>query len=230
MTVRLITIRPEPGCGATAAAARDFGLEVACHPLFDFVPVEWAVPDGAFDGILAGSAAPFRLGGALVEGLVEKPVYAVGETTAAAAWKRGFRTAAIGVGGLQEVLDGLSGQRLRLLRLCGEEHVPLAPPDGIEIETAVLYRMDAQPVPPGLADALRGGAVVLLHSAAAARHLAQEAERIGLPRERIALVALGPRIAQAAGEGWAAVRAAPEPSDAALLALVSQMCHEPFPR
>lgn len=229
MTMPLITIRPEPGCSATAQTARDCGLAAECCPLFETAPLPWTIPDGHFDALLIGSANAFRLGGPGVDKLVDKPVYAVGEGTAAAAWERGFRTAAIGAGGLQTMLDDLGGKRLRLLRITGEEHVGLVPPEGIEIVTAVAYRAEAQPVPPALADRLRGGAVVLLHSAAAARHLAAETDRLDLPRRQIALAALAPRVAEAAGTGWAASRAASRPNEPALLALAREMCHEPFP-
>ena len=45
----------------------------------------------------------------------------------------------------------------------------------------------------------------------------------------IALAALAPRVAEAAGGGWREVRCASEPSEAALLALACDMCHEPPP-
>jgi uroporphyrinogen-III synthase len=67
---------------------------------------------------------------------------------------------------------------------------------------------------------------VLLHSAATASHFAAECERLGLPRETVALAALGPRIAEAAATGWRAVHTAPRPDEAALLALASQLCQE----
>ena len=78
-----------------------------------------------------------------------------------------------------------------------------------------------------MADRLGQGALVLLHSAAAARHFAAECDRCGVPRGAVRLAALGPRIAAAAGEGWREVRSAAEPREAALLALARQMCHEP---
>ena len=225
----LVTIRPEPGCSATARAANDCGLAIECFPLFEIAPLAWSLPEGDYDGLLIGSANAFRLGGPNFEKLAGIPVYAVGEATAAAAWERGFRTAAIGGGGLQGLLDDLAGKRLRLLRIAGEAHVDLAAPAGVEIVTAIAYRAEPQPVSPELAEHLRGGAVVLLHSAEAARHFAAEVDRLGLARGRIALAALGSRILQAAGEGWAAARAARQPNDPALLALAREMCHEPFP-
>lgn len=228
MTLPVITVRPEPGCSATAALAREFGLPVECHPLFEVLAVAWSLPEGPIDGLLVGSANAMRLGGPLVDKLADKPVYAVGERSAAAVWERGLRTAAIGAGGLQNVIDALAGQRLRLLRIAGEELVPLAPPPGIEIVTATAYRAEACPAPAELARLLAAPALVLLHSAAAARHLGAEIERLGLCRGTIALAALAPRIAEAAGEGWRELRVAAEPADPALLALAREMCHGPM--
>jgi uroporphyrinogen-III synthase len=118
---------------------------------------------------------------------------------------------------------------LTLLRLAGEEHVSLTRPLGIIVETRVVYRAEPLPMGDDFASALRSGGVVLLHSAAAARHLAAECDRQGVPRAALAVAALGRRIAAAAGEGWCEVRSAGAPRDAALLALARDMCHEPPP-
>lgn len=229
MKRRLVTIRPEPGASATARAATDCGLAIESYPLFEMAAVDWTLPDGPFDGLLVGSANAVRFGGGNLERLAGCPVYAVGEATAAAAWEKGFVTAAIGGGGLQPLLDELAGRSLRLLRIAGEAHVPLAPPANVEVVTVVAYRAEPRPLPAELAGLLRADCVVLLHSGEAARHFAAEVDRLALPREGIALAALAPRIAEAAGAGWASVRAARQPNDPALLALAREMCHEPFP-
>ena len=58
MSLPLVVIRPEPGNAATCAAARALGLEAVAAPLFEIEPVGWAVPEGRFDAILAGSIHP----------------------------------------------------------------------------------------------------------------------------------------------------------------------------
>jgi uroporphyrinogen-III synthase len=225
VTLPLVVIRPEPGLSATAAEAEKRGLSAICTPLFTIESSAWNAPDpNAIDGLLIGSANAIRHGGAL-GAFCAKPVYAVGETTAQAARDAGFAVAATGNGGLQPLVDTLAGQRVTLLRLAGEEHVPLTPPDGMELVTRVVYSSIPNAVPGDLATTLQAGAVVLLHSAAAARHFAAECDRLGLDRARIALAALGPRIADAAGTGWRMAEAAAQPSDAALLALAGRMCH-----
>lgn len=222
----LIVIRPEPGCAATLAAARTAGLEAQGFPLFAIEQKPWAVPDAAgFDGLLVGSANVFRKGGAGLEGLRHLPVHCVGETTAEAARAAGFTVAGCGRGGLQAVLDKIPAGT-RLLRLAGEERVDLLPPEGVTMTERVVYASKPQAMPEALAQALQNGPVVLLHSAEAARHFAAECDRLGLPRETMALAALGPRIAAAAGRGWQACQSAESPNDTALLALAARMCQE----
>jgi uroporphyrinogen-III synthase len=69
------------------------------------------------------------------------------------------------------------------------------------------------------------GVAVVLHSAAAAAHLAGEMDRLELPREKLHLIALGPRIAQAAGTGWAAIHTAPRRTNAACWRLRASVPH-----
>ncbi|HEX7711778.1 MAG TPA: uroporphyrinogen-III synthase [Sphingomonadaceae bacterium] len=223
---RIVAIRPEPGLSATLEAGRAAGLEIAGWPLFEYRPRDWQAPDpGQVDGLLVGSASAIRLAGPRLDRFRDKPVHAVGEATACAADRAGLRVETVGDAGLQKLLGRLATRPLRLLRLAGAEHVPLIAPEGIELETRIVYGLDMLPLPPQLADLLREGAVVLLHSAAAARHFAAECDRRGVLRAPIALAALGPRISAAAGSGWAAVRAAQTPTEAALLALARDMCH-----
>lgn len=226
MTLPSVTIRPEPGCSATVAAGRAIGLEIEGQPLFEVRPLAWELPRNRIDALLLGSANAVRHGGPALEAFRDKPVYAVGDATAAAAEAAGFTVAAAGEGELQSLLDTLAGP-LRLLRVTGAEHVPLVAPARVVIETRVAYQSVPLPLPPELAERLGGGALVLLHSAAAARHFAAECDRLHVPRGAISLAALGSRIAAAAGAGWRQVRAAAEPREAALLALAREMCHEP---
>jgi len=224
----VLTIRPEPGCAATVEAAQALGLGLGLegHPLFEIRPLAWEPPPPEdFDGLLLGSANAVRHGGPALGAFRAKPVYAVGDATGAAAEAAGFTLAATGRGELQGLLDTLAGP-LRLLRLTAAEHVVIAPPAGIEVETRIAYESVALPLPRPLAERLGTGGLVLLHSAAAARHFARECDRLAVPRRSIGIAALGPRIAAAAGAGWRDVRSATEPREAALLALAREMCHD----
>ncbi|MEN7535731.1 uroporphyrinogen-III synthase [Aurantiacibacter flavus] len=221
----LIVIRPEPGATSTAAAARERGLDVDVFPLSEARRVEWITPDPEdFDALLIGSANVFRLGGAWMETFRKLPVHAVGQTTAEAARAAGFRVDFVGEGGLQSILDAQAGQAMRYLRLGGAERVAVEPAPGTVIEARTVYEIVHLPMPQALADILRkGAALVLLHSAGAARHFSAECERLGIARSGIGLACLGPRIAEAAGEGWASIASAPQPGDAALLALAAKL-------
>jgi uroporphyrinogen-III synthase len=226
MSLPVVAVRPEPGCSATVERGRKAGIAIAPWPLFELHPLAWDPPSSErIDGVLLGSANAVRQAGPGLAAFRGKPAYAVGRATAAAAEAAGLVPVAVGTSDLQALLDTLRPP-LTLLRLAGEERVPLRRPLGIVIDTRVAYRNAALPMPAGLAEVLREGALVLLHSAAAARHLGAECDRLGVSRAVVALAALGPRIAETAGEGWRACRSAEEPRDAALLALARDMCHE----
>ncbi|MBY0345143.1 MAG: uroporphyrinogen-III synthase [Sphingomonadales bacterium] len=200
------------------------GLAITGHALSEIRAVAWDCPDPAgIDGLLIGSANAILHGGPHLAQLREKPVYAVGEATAAAARAAGFAIAMTGSGGLQGVLDAIAAP-CHLLRIAGEEHVPLTPPTGVTFAEVIAYRSVALPLDPAAALLGSGKALVLLHSAATARHFAAECDRLGLARAAIALAALGPRIAAAAGEGWGAVHTAATPDEGALLQLAFDLC------
>lgn len=221
----VIVIRPQPGCDASVAAARELGLAAQAHPLFLVGPLVWDAPDPAqFDALLIGSANALRQGGTGLARYRGMPAYAVGETTASKARAAGLEVAGIGEGGLQPLLGKLLPEHKRLLRLTGRERVNLDPPHGVTIAERVTYASERVTLTDELAALLIGGALVLLHSGEAARHFASQCEARAMPKRRIAIAALAPRVAEAAGVGWAAVASAPVPRDHALLALACRMC------
>lgn len=226
MGLQLLALRPQPGLAATLDRGGALGLAISGCALSEIRPVGWDCPDpSAYDGLLIGSANAILHGGENLARLTDKPVYAVGEATAEAARVAGFTVALTGSGGLQGVLDTIAAP-CQLLRIAGEEHVPLAPPAGVTFDTVIAYRSVTLPLDPAAPLLASGEALVLLHSAATARHFAAECDRLGLARSAIALAALGPRIAAAAGEGWGAVHIAARPDEAALLALASELCQK----
>lgn len=221
----LFVFRPEPGWSISVETARDMGLDVHGTPLFTIEPVAWRVPPAQdYDGLLVGSANVFRHGGKQLETLTRLPVHTVGEATADAARAAGFLVGQTGRGGLQNLLDDLAGRELHLLRLAGEDRVTLRLPEGISVDTRIVYR-----ALPGALDEedialLRQGGVAALHSGAAAERLRLEFERHGLDRALVDLAAIGPRVAELAGEGWRSVHTADAPSDTQLLALARTLC------
>ncbi|MEM8724054.1 MAG: uroporphyrinogen-III synthase [Pseudomonadota bacterium] len=221
---KLLAIRPEPGLTSTLEAAQEMGLDIVGVPLFEIRPLDWDCPDPAFmDALLIGSANAVLHGGAQLERVKDKPVYAVGETTAATARTAGFDIASVGRGGLQNVLDAVSPP-MRLLRIAGAEHVPLTPPESVSIETVIAYESNPLSLSNSIVETLGECPIVLLHSAAAASHFASECDRLYLNRADLTLAVLGPRIAKAAGVGWHSVHVSPHPSDSALLEMIRDMC------
>lgn len=227
MSFHLLALRPQPGLAATLEKAGALGLAITGHALSEIRAVAWDCHDPAgIDGLLIGSANAILHGGAHLARLTGKPVYAVGEATAAAARAAGFPVAQVGSGGLQGVLGTITAP-CHLLRIAGEEHIPLTPPAGVTFAEVIAYRSVALPLDAQESLLASGKALVLLHSAATARHFAAECDRLGLARARVTLAALGPRIADAAGSGWSAVHTADRPDEAALLQLAFDLCSKP---
>ncbi|MBN8500218.1 MAG: uroporphyrinogen-III synthase [Sphingomonadales bacterium] len=231
MAVPLVIIRPEPGCTASLAALQAMpGVEAHGFPLFDITPRSWdAVRADQFDALLVGSPMVFRHGGPALDLLHGLPVYAVGEITAEAARAAGFQVAADGGGTLQNVMPKLEPTHYRLLRLAGEERVALNLPKGVSMEERVVYASKPRELPVELIRLLNRPAIVAVHSAEAARHLAAQCVRHGIRRAPLRIAALSARIAAAAGDGWGEVATIPFPEDKALLALARQMCQDPWP-
>lgn len=220
----VLAVRPEPGLSATMEAGKALGLNMIGYPLFEIRAVAWQCPDPAqVDALLIGSANAIRYGGEALASLKDKPVHAVGETTAEAARGAGFTIAAVGSGGLQNVLDAIPAPR-RLLRIAGADHVPLSPSEGVNIHKVVAYESVPLELPEPLRPLHDLGLIVLLHSAAAAEQFARESRRLGLERSRIQLAVIGPRVASAVGKGWQAIHIAPQPNDRALLEMISDVC------
>jgi uroporphyrinogen-III synthase len=214
---RLIVLRPEPGASATAAKARKLGLDVEAIPLFELEPVEWEAPDAArFDGLLITSANAVRHAGEAFQQLRGLPVHAVGEATAQAAREAGFGIGNVGEGGVERLLGSIPAE-LKLLHLCGEDRSD--PSDMRQAITAVpVYRARERDAP-DLGDVR--GAVAMIHSPRAARRFAELVEE----KSSIAVAAISPVAAAAAGGGWERVESAGEPSDDALLALAARLCN-----
>ncbi|MGF7155945.1 uroporphyrinogen-III synthase [Novosphingobium gossypii] len=230
----ILILRPEPGASATLAAAHDCELKARAIPLFTVRPLVWAPPAAdTIDALLLGSANTLRHGGPALAAYRSLPAYCVGETTAEAARRAGLEVAATGHGGLQNLLGVLRPDHRRLLRLAGRERVDLDIPAGVTITLREVYASEALPMPTGLADALGGwgadGPVALLHSGEAAARFAALVDEAGLDRACIRLAAIGPRVAARAGTGWADLRSASRPDDAALLALAQEMCQDVRP-
>jgi uroporphyrinogen-III synthase len=214
----VLVLRPRPGADETAARARAIGLDPVVAPLFVVRPVAWTAPEGAVDAILLTSANAARCAGAVPEGRC----YAVGEATAAAARAAGFDLVGTGPSDGAAVAAAMAAEGVRrALHLCGRDHRPVEHP-GLTVERRIVYSADsAEALPAAAREALRRGALALLHSPRAAETFARLVEDPG----SIRVAAISPAAAAAAGDGWAARHVAAAPRDEALLELAASLCH-----
>lgn len=222
--IPLIFIRPEPGCSASVNAARALGLDAIGAPMFEVSGRPWDAPNPSnFNALLVGSANVFRHAGPALERYRGLPVHVVGAATAAAARAAGFTVGIKGDGGLQHALHQVPPNN-RLLRLAGAERIALVVPAGVSMTERTVYASEPLPMNDELAGLLTQRCAVALHSAEAARHFAAECDRRGVERTRLVLIAIGPRLRDAAGEGWRAVATAATPDETALLAKARDLC------
>lgn len=215
---QLFVFRPEPGATQTVARGRALGLDVVPIPLFEVEPIAWTAPDaGEFGGLLLTSANAVRHAGEQLEQLRALPVFAVGEATALAANVAGLGVALTGGGGVDRLLEDVPSS-VRLLHLCGEHRWD--PQLERRVKHIAVYRSRSVDTPAGL-DALAGN-VATVHSPRAANRLAELIKNSD--RAEIRIAAISSPAADAVGTGWADVRFASEPTDAALLALAARLC------
>lgn len=216
MTRRLAVLRPEPGNAATCARVRDAGHDAMALPLFTIVALGWTPPDPKeFDALILTSANAIRSGGAELARFAHLPVHVVGAETGRAAAAAGFGVASVGTGNAESLIaEAAANGVVRALHLGGRETSIVA--TGIVAASIAVYASEPTDIDPGRLATIVG-ATPLLHSARAARRLAVLLARDGIDRRDIAIAAISPAVAQAAGSGWARVSIAAQPTDAALI-------------
>jgi uroporphyrinogen-III synthase len=185
----------------------------------------WEAPAaGDFDALLLTSANAPRHAGAALSRYRDLRCYCVGEATADAAREAGLGPVRVGPADGAASVELMAGEEVRrALHLAGREHRALTHP-AVGIERRIVYASDPLPLAQTARDAIARGALVLLHSSAAAAHFARLAAEAALPRERVRIAAISPAAASAAGKGWAEIHVAPAPRDPALLALAAELC------
>jgi uroporphyrinogen-III synthase len=221
----LLILRPEPGASETAARARALGLDAVAAPLFTIRPLDWAPPDPAgFDALLLTSANAARCAGPALGRFAALPCWTVGQATASAAREAGLQDVRTGPGDGAALAEAAAAAGVRrALHLHGRDHVPVAGA-GLQIEGRAVYAADAAAALPAAARALQAP-VALIHSRRAGALFAS----LVADRGAIALAAISPAAAAAAGTGWAAIAVAREPRDEALLELAVKLCHTSRP-
>jgi len=220
MTRPLLVLRPEPGASTTVAAAHALGLRAIAAPLFIIQPLDWALPERMPEAVLMTSANAARLAGPALDRLIDLPLYAVGEATAAAARDRGFTQIIAGEGGIDAIVARAAADGVgRLLHLAGREHrVPAE--DAPIVEQRIVYAADAVSTLPAAAAHVLPDAVALLHSPRAAALFATLVDRCA-----VRIAAISPAARAAAGHGWREMAVADRPTDASLLAAAAKLCN-----
>lgn len=223
-TIPLIVTRPLPGNAATVERARALGLDARAVPLFAARPLEWEVPQASrFDALLLTSAQAVRLAGPGLAGLASLPVHAVGAATARAAEATGLTVLTTGSAGAEQLLDAVTSDKIqKILWLCGRERSEFDA-GRAEVEPLPCYTVDSLPPPTEWFDLIAAPAVLLAHSARAARRLSG---LVGDARAHLALVAISPGAAAAAGGGWRDLAVATRPDDPAMLAAGHALCNK----
>lgn len=218
----LLIVRPEPGASATLRRAQALGIDAQSIPLFTIAPVGWTPPEvTAFDALLISSANAVRHAGPELAALSTLPAYAVGPTTAAAVTTAGLMLMATGDAGAQAMVDAMIANGARnILWLCGSDRSALLP-GAARITPLATYRATALSAPPAWDAAIAHPAVLLLHSARAAR---RAAELAGPARKHLIALAISAAVADAAGTGWRRCVSATRPDDSEMLALARQLC------
>lgn len=234
MPARVLVTRPEPGCSATAARLSELGFEPVIVPLTRIEPTGAALPRGPFDAVMATSANAIRL--AEEEGrarLLERPLFAVGPATAAAARQAGFSHVIEGPGNadaLAHEIIGSTGRQARLLYLAGETRLSAAEARlraaGLSVVVAETYRtVTVELGPGGLRTRLDGRKMdfVLLYSRLAARVVSQALldPADGVLVEGSAFLCISAGVADALPPALRAnARVATEPNEEALFNLI----------
>ena len=135
MGSRVLVTRPEPGAGRTAArlVAQDFQPFVL--PLTEILPLQPALPAGDVAALVVSSANAIRSAPArLVSHLSERPVFTVGDETAAAARAAGFPDVLSSAGSAADLARDVTASvpaKARVAYLCGRVRL-----DALEAELA----------------------------------------------------------------------------------------------
>jgi len=225
---RVWVTRAQPEAAVTAARLARLGWRPLVAPLLELRPAPGplmldrvaALAFTSRNGVRAFAARSDRR---------DLPVYAVGDRTAAAAREAGFAEVRSADGDVEALARLIAEARPSGAVLHPGPERPAGDlagrlrAAGVAARSAVLYAAAARPVPPEAAEAWPELAAVLLHSPRAAEALAAG----GLPPPGPPLLCISAKAAAPLRSGFAEVRAAARPTEAALLALLGK---PPAPR
>lgn len=232
--MRLLITRPEPEAEAMAATLRAAGHEVLIEPMLEVAPVpDVALPLDGITALLVTSANALRALAAHPDlpRLLPLPLFAVGEATAAAARRLGFRSVTAGPGTADALVPRLktalapSGRVLHLAGdvLAADLTAPLAEA-GLMHKSVVVYQtMERDAFDPAVLAALRDGAIdgVTVLSPRTARVFAGLCRAARLPLDEMTVYCLSAACAAGLGATAARIRIAERPALDALFALIA---------
>ena len=123
----------------------------------------------------------------------------------------------------QRLLDDMTSGNIRdILWLCSRDRSEFdAGPATVTALTC--YAVDAVAPPAGWTELIAAPAILLAHSARAARRVS---ELTGAARAHLSLVAISAPVAAAAGGGWRDIAIAAQPDDVAMLAQARALWHK----
>jgi uroporphyrinogen-III synthase len=234
--VRLLLTRPEADAQRTAAALRALGHESIVAPLLRIaVTADAAIGPGPWAAILitSANAAHAIATHTAVTQFHALPVFTAGQRSAQAMTAAGFADVSSADGGVAE-LAHLAAARVEpgasLLYLAGEDRSGDLAGDlgarGFAVQTAVIYRaVAAASLPRVAAEALASGIGGVLHfSRRSAEAYVEAARCTDMLRAALKPVhyCISAHVAEPlARAGATDIRAAPEPSEAALIGLIA---------
>ncbi len=196
--MHILLTRPERSGRSFAQKLRAAGHQTTIAPVLDIRPCGNLPDAGGYDGLLATSANAFRClpADAALAQWIRRPLFCVGERTAAAARSRGLPKTSVTAAHAGELLSQLPRFRPPPARLCylaGRDRKPTLEQGlqqaGYEVETQVVY--EAVPAPdlavPGR-EALHAGTIdaVMHFSRRSAEVFIQLVERAGLAAQAAA--------------------------------------------
>lgn len=214
----VLVVRPEPGNARTVEALRERGFLPIAFPLYGIETLPWRAPEGPVDAVLLTSANAARFGGPRLAELVHIPAYAVGEKTAEAARKAGFRSVTVGGGDSASTVPMIAAAGLHsVLHIGGTETRPFDA-GALSVTHLPVYRTVELGNAGALGRALPRdrGVYGLVHSPRAGGRIAALLGEED--RARMTLVAISEAASDACGSGWRGRIVAGEPIEAAMLA------------
>ena len=235
---RVLVTRPEPGAARTAARLTAAGWQPLVIPLSAIVALPAEPPSGGVAAVAASSANALRhASAALLAPLLGRPLFAVGDETAAAAIEAGFgdvRSSRAGADDLASDIAGAMSAGARIAYLCGRVRLPALEASlgeaGFEVVAIETYDTPARaPSPADLAwlDA-EPVAAALVYSARAAEGLATLAGRASL--SGTVFISISARVAdRLATVASGKVLVAATPDEEAMFDLLAGIGHEPAP-